>query len=1192
MASSNNLGDIRARITLNVRDFETSTDTVRRRTRQIKFEVEDLQKAFFAMSGAMAAAVTAAVVTSGKFEQSMANLKAVSGATADEFDKLKTKAAELGATTSFSASQVADGMNFLAMAGFKTNDILESMAGVLNLAAAGQMDLARTSDIASNILTGFGISASEMTRVADVLAKTMTSSNTNIEQLGYAMKYVAPIATQAGVSFEETAAAVGKLSDAGIQADMAGTALRAIILRLINPPKMARDAMDELNLSVRDSNNELMSLPDIIRAVEESFEGLTKSQQTQYAAQIAGTEAASGFLTLISAGGDNIDSFAEQLRNAGGTAEEIAETQLDTLNGSIKELQSALEAVGITVGNQFAPMIRQAATELTQLALGFESLDNPMQNAIIAFVTMTPAIGSVVVGFYALRTAAIALQVSVPILGALSLAIGGLTALYAYQKTAVDEHTQAIEENRRRSYGLASEYDQLSRKVRTLEADSDAAKQAKDRMRDIMVELRKIAPDVVAGYDAQTNSIRSMTSALRENTREQMNNLKTKIAEKEARIAEINAETKSRENITNSPNGLVTLRPERIELVQEKTALEKELKAMQAAYNDAYTAAEVAERKRRVQDIEALLRTPIESRDDNYNPSSSTSDGGASRSGSSKVGSSSKQPKTVTKSLEDIAREQYQASMRWIQYKKTLNQMSVEDELAAYERLQERYVKYANIRMETDENIYRTKSIMAQDSFENSNEWITQEERRMRLNGATEQEVAQMKIDAWERVRSRYAENTEYYKRADTELYNLRMQIIREQEQAAKELERNREQAFKDLKRNILDMVRESEQSELDSIRKLKETELNALKERETAELESIERRKRQINDLYSEKIEEMEDEETAEKKKELLDDIEKYRYATSKDGREKYNRLLADLRELERREERIALDRKRQDQLRALDDEERDIKGSYDNRASEVTKYYDDVYESTKEHYNELLRQLNSYTGSAEGLERILASSRVVLNSNANNSILNQTSQFISDYNAQIAEMVAEHNAQIAKMKTPPLSNGGGGGYRDSFGGGGHEGDYDDFISDVEDAHQDDDGVIRTEYEGGGSGWYDPNTGNFGYDFTDWDPSSYHTGRDGISGLNYSTGNRLLPNEIAAILQDREYVFQPTQLDSLLSAVSGKGGGQTIYNQTYNAPLIGHDGDVRLEDDTDIKTYWKERELAAQRLLAGGERL
>lgn len=398
-------------------------------------EIRQLGIAYAGLAVAMGAIITKAIETSATFEQSMAKVKAITGATADEFERLRNQSIELGATTVFTSSQAADAQSYLAMAGFKTNQILEAMPGVLALAAAGQMDLARTSDIASNILTGFQLEASESMRVVDVMAKTMTSSNTNIEQLGYAMKYVAPVAASLGISIESTAAAIGKLSDAGIQGEMAGTQLRAILLRLVRPVGEAAEVMDKLKINIKDANGGILPLTQIIGQLESAFSKLTQAQQAEAASLIAGTEAASGLLTLIKTGSATLGSFTEELENSGGTAQRIADTQMDTLKGSIEEMKSALESVGIAVGDAFAPAVRAVVDMLAKMFLGFTELNPALQAAIIAFPAAAAGVLGLVAAIGALNIALSALNVSFPILGAIAATIGlvtaGVAALFA-----------------------------------------------------------------------------------------------------------------------------------------------------------------------------------------------------------------------------------------------------------------------------------------------------------------------------------------------------------------------------------------------------------------------------------------------------------------------------------------------------------------------------------------------------------------------------------------------------------------------------------------------------------------------------------------------------------------------------------------------------------------------------------------
>lgn len=305
--------------------------------------------------------------TAADFESSMSRVGALSGATRSEMALLTQEAKDLGATTVFSASQAAEGMSFLAMAGYKTNDIIAAMPGLLDAAAAGQTELGETADIVSNILSGFGIAASETGRVADVLTKTFTSSNTDLRMLGYTMKYVAPVAKSLGFSLEEVSAAAGTLGNAGIQADMAGTSLRMGLLRLANPPKEAAKALRKLNVEVA-KNGKMKDLATIIEDMSAGMAKLSETDRAAFVAEIVGTEAASSFLTLIDAGPEKLRAFTRELERSNGAAKTIATRQLDNFNGSVKLLESALESLKINAVGPLLPTFQKITTMLARMA--------------------------------------------------------------------------------------------------------------------------------------------------------------------------------------------------------------------------------------------------------------------------------------------------------------------------------------------------------------------------------------------------------------------------------------------------------------------------------------------------------------------------------------------------------------------------------------------------------------------------------------------------------------------------------------------------------------------------------------------------------------------------------------------------------------------------------------------------------
>ncbi|MFJ1653521.1 phage tail tape measure protein [Streptomyces sp. NPDC088337] len=283
--------------------------------------------------------------TSGDFEKSMNQVRAVSGATGKEFEALREQAKELGATTKYTASQAADGMGFLAMTGYKANQILAAMPGTLSLAAAGNMDLAQAADISSNIMTGYGFKAKETNRIVDVLAKTFTSTNTDLIQLGEAMKYAGPVAHAAGVKFEQASAAIGLMGNAGLQASMAGTSLRGAITRLLAPTKQISDRLKKLGITVKDSHGKLLPLDQIIRQLEKS------GAKTGDMMTIFGQRAGPAMLALVEQGSGSLVKLTKELEKSGGTADRVAKIQMEGLQGQLVSLKSAWEGLMIEIGD-------------------------------------------------------------------------------------------------------------------------------------------------------------------------------------------------------------------------------------------------------------------------------------------------------------------------------------------------------------------------------------------------------------------------------------------------------------------------------------------------------------------------------------------------------------------------------------------------------------------------------------------------------------------------------------------------------------------------------------------------------------------------------------------------------------------------------------------------------------------------
>ena len=325
-----------------------------------------------------------------EFEKAMSKVEAISGATGRQLDDLRKKALELGSTTEFSAGQAADALGFLSMAGFDASESLAAIPSVLDLATASGLDLASSADIASNVLSGFGMSANEAGRAADVLAEAASSSNANVGQLGSAMSTVAPISAALGISLEETAAAIGTMSDAGIQGERAGTALRGVLSSLAGPTDAAAGALATYGLAVEDVNPETKTLTEIMKTLAER--GLT----TADAMTIFGREAASGALVMAGAA-QSMGELTGKFQIAEGAASAMAATMRDNLGGDISGLRPSIEGLILSMGDAgLTAIIRGAVKALTAMVRGMTSAVTwlgEMQGYVIA-------VGAVIVASY------------------------------------------------------------------------------------------------------------------------------------------------------------------------------------------------------------------------------------------------------------------------------------------------------------------------------------------------------------------------------------------------------------------------------------------------------------------------------------------------------------------------------------------------------------------------------------------------------------------------------------------------------------------------------------------------------------------------------------------------------------------------------------------------------------------------
>ena len=338
---------------------------------------------------------TAAVATTTKFESAMSKVSAISGATGDDLAALTDKAKEMGAKTKFSASESAEAFQYMAMAGWKTEDMLDGIDGIMNLAAADGLDLATTSDIVTDALTAFGLSASDSAHFADVLAKASSSANTNVSMLGESFKYVAPVAGSLGYSAEDTAIALGLMANAGIKGSQSGTALRGALTRLIKPTDDAAALMEEYGLSLTNSDGSMKSLGEVMSMLRSNLGDLTEAEQAQIAATLFGQEAMSGMLSIINASDKDFQNLTDQIYGADGAAKQMADTMLDNLSGQLILLKSSLEGAAIAFGELLLPLIKKITSAIQGLVDWVNNLSDRQKAIIVTIAGVLAVIGPI-----------------------------------------------------------------------------------------------------------------------------------------------------------------------------------------------------------------------------------------------------------------------------------------------------------------------------------------------------------------------------------------------------------------------------------------------------------------------------------------------------------------------------------------------------------------------------------------------------------------------------------------------------------------------------------------------------------------------------------------------------------------------------------------------------------------------------
>lgn len=344
-------------------------------------------------SAAVTGLGVAAVKTAADFDSAMANVAAISGATGDDLQALRDKAREMGEKTKFSASEAADAMSYMAMAGWKTGDMLSGIEGIMNLAAASGEDLATTSDIVTDALTAFGLTAEDSAHFADILAAASSNANTNVSMMGETFKYCAPVAGALGYSAEDVAEAIGLMGNAGIKSTQAGTALRTMMTKLQGELKLSGEALGEVTIQTANADGSMRELSDILANCRTAFSKMSESEAAAAAETLVGKNAMSGFLALMNSAPGDIDKLRNAIENCDGSAEDMAAIMQDNLNGQLTILKSQLEELAISFGEMLMPVIRKVVTAVQGFVDKLNNMDEAQRKTIITIGLVIAALG-------------------------------------------------------------------------------------------------------------------------------------------------------------------------------------------------------------------------------------------------------------------------------------------------------------------------------------------------------------------------------------------------------------------------------------------------------------------------------------------------------------------------------------------------------------------------------------------------------------------------------------------------------------------------------------------------------------------------------------------------------------------------------------------------------------------------------
>ena len=417
-----------ARISLDTSEYDKGLDTAAKKLHEVGKSMSDTGKTLTKWVTAPVAGLGTAIIKTGAdYEAGMSKVQAISGATAADMAMLGDEAMRMAAQTKFSTSESAEAYQYMAMAGWDAQQMVDGLSGIMLLASASGESLASTSDIVTDALTAFGLKASDSGRFADVLAAASNSANTNVSMLGESFKYVAPVAGAMGYSVEDVSIALGLMANSGIKASQAGTSLRTAITNMAAPTSNMTAVMEEYGISLTDADGNMLSFAEIMGVLRDRMGGLDEATQAAAASQLFGKEAMSGMLAIINAAPEDFNKLTDAINNSSGTTEEMAAIMNDNAAGAMAMLSSAINVLFTNLSEFLIPAFTEIVRKATEVVNWFNQLDAGTQQLILTIAGIAAVVGPVLIVVGKIVSA----------IGTIASGIGGLIGVIGKAGTAV-----------------------------------------------------------------------------------------------------------------------------------------------------------------------------------------------------------------------------------------------------------------------------------------------------------------------------------------------------------------------------------------------------------------------------------------------------------------------------------------------------------------------------------------------------------------------------------------------------------------------------------------------------------------------------------------------------------------------------------------------------------------------------------